>query len=149
MSKQPTKMATQDPKKHLALVGVHSRSYSKQYWVRSTVLKEALAGVRTLQIFENWARATPSTVWFTDCISLSYLSCLKGASSKMATYSMYISSYSNLSIFHSRGSLMLVTFVDLLTRSSLFKMISANTVPEPHLEKLALTNTKTIKIPKL
>ena len=140
----PTVIPTREKGTVLACVGAHSRTFSKQFWVRSTILKELLSGIKSIQVYEKWIRACPRTIWFSDAISLTYLSSLKSSSSKMQTMSIYLSSFPNLFVYHTRGNHMLTTLTDILTRSTMFKMISPATVPEHHLEALAFKGTENL-----
>ena len=74
----------------LVTVGAFSRGFSRQFLVRAIVYKELAAFLKCLNIFNTWVVQCPATIFFTDCIAISYLAILKNSSSKLATFAAYL-----------------------------------------------------------
>ena len=96
--------------------GVTSRNFQSADLQRHVVWKEAISMLNCLETYKFWIQSSAKTIFFVDCISLAFISRLKVQSSKLYTYSMYLSSLRNVYFIHSRGSRFMVSLADLLSR---------------------------------
>ena len=100
----------------MRVCGVTSRNFTGPDLCRHVIWKECFAMLNTLEVYKYWIAASKRTIFFTDCVSLALLSRLKVQSSKLYTFSVYLSTLKNVYFFHSRGSKFLVSLSDLLSR---------------------------------
>ena len=102
--------------RELRVCGVTSRNFTKPDLCRHVVWKECFSMLNTLEVYKYWIAASKRTIFFMDCVSLALLARLKVQSSKLYTFSVYLSTLKNVWFFHTRGSKFLVSLSDLFSR---------------------------------
>ena len=95
---------------------VYSRSFSAAYLVRAPYHKELIGIYSALVNLESWIRRCPRATLFTDCKAIFLSSLGKETSSKLSSIALFLSSFTNLSVVHTKGNFGMVQMADYMSR---------------------------------